>query len=66
MSLLGVCGVERRVRHVMWPLEGEGNDSGDWEVICCPGRIMGVVSVGWRMMYVYIGLSLFARFLGSD
>lgn len=50
----------------MWPLEGEGNDSGGWEVICCLGRIMGVVSVGWRMMYVYIGLSLFARFLGSD
>lgn len=54
MSLLGVWGVERRVRHVTWPFEWVGKDSAGCEVIFCLVRIMGV-ALGWLMMY--IGLS---------
>lgn len=60
MSLLGVWGVERRVRQVTWPFEGVGKDSAGWEVIFCSGRIMGVV-LGWLMMYPLV-FSLFVGF----
>lgn len=33
MSEVGVCGEERRVRHVRWPWAGLGNDSGGRELM---------------------------------
>lgn len=55
MSLLGVWGAERRVRHVKWPFEGVGKDSGGWLVNFCLERMMGL-GLGWLMMDVCLFL----------